>query len=285
MKKIYFLLLFLFLYSITQAQWYPFPLGQKSFYQYNNITNSPSDTTINMYYLDSLVDFGTHQIFHFDYSTPDYNGCYEAVNNNPNIYYTSYLDEIRPDSIIQNNDSLTLAFSYNSFSPLTDSILFLPRIQKDSSWISSFNNGNTNYNSLEFTCDSIYLDTIVGNIVDSIKIISIQAQLNSIPVSSNFDGLKLILSKNYGFKQFVSFYTIQKEIPLIGLDSGNAQSGFQLPQFLDYFHLNVGDVIIWKEYFDSYDIMTPGYINYFKDSDNPARCFRFFLGMCSLSYK
>ncbi|PCJ24311.1 MAG: hypothetical protein COA97_09925 [Flavobacteriales bacterium] len=267
MNRIILLLSLLFFTVSANAQnWFPFPLGQKSFYQYNNITTYPSDTTINIYYADSIVNFGTHQILHFDYTTLGYNGCYEAVNNSSSIYQTSYFDKIRPDSIIVLADSLIFAFNYDIWGIQTDSILFLPKTPKDSSWFSAFNNINLPYDSLKFTCDSIYLDTIVGNITDSIKLISIQAYNNSLPISSVFDTLKILLSKNYGLKQWVSFYTVLKEIPLIGLDSGITQEGFQLPQFLDYFHLSVGDIIIWKQYDYTDDIQQPNTTIYYKDS-------------------
>ena len=257
MNRFFILISFLFFGFSASAQWFPFPLGQKSFFQYLN-------STINIYYVDSVVDFGTHQIYHFDYSTPDYNGCYEAVNHDPNIYPGYNIDRVRPDSIIKKNDSLLLAFSDGYFYSFSDSILFLPTIKKDSSWFSPIK-GSTSYNSLKFTCDNIFLDTIIGNVVDSVKLISIQSYYNSSPVTSGFDTLQLILSKNYGFKQFVSFFHA-KEIPLIGLDSGFTKAGFELPQFSTYFHLSVGDIIIWKRYDDPFDIMIPNTTNYYKDS-------------------
>ena len=204
-----------------------------------------------------IVSLTTEHIkfFHFDYSTPGYNGCYQALNNDPDIINFN-IDFFRPDSIISKNDTLVLAYSYGNNYPFsTDSILFLPKTVKDSSWFSTINNGNSNFNKLKFTCDSIYLDTVVGNLTDSVKLFSIAAYNNSIPVNSAFDSLKIILSKHYGFKQFISFYNYQNiEIPLIGINSQTSQEGFQTPTFSDYFPLNAGDVIIWKLHTTYFDI-------------------------------
>ena len=266
MKKTYLLFSLVCLIINVNAQWEPFPLEQKSFFKYPKPFFT-QDTTINIYFHDSIVNHGTHQVLHFDYSTPDFDGCYETVNHTPNLY-TRYNDQIRPDSIIKTNDSLLFAFSYKHYQPFsTDSILFLPNIQKDSSWFSDINNGNTNYNSLKFTCDSIYLDAITGNLTDSVKLISIRTYNNLTPVNSSLDSLQVILSKNYGIKQWISFYShIKNEIPLIGLDSGTIKEGFQLPSFSDYFHLSVGDIIIWKEHTTDSDIMIPDETRYYKDS-------------------
>ena len=264
MNRFYIFILLLFCGFNIKAQWSPFPMGQKGFYQYEYISGL-NDTTINIYYVDSIVDFGNYQIYHFDYSTPGYNGCYEAVNNDPNIYSTQFYDRVRPDSIIQQNDSLWLVFSNGFPFSFTDSILFLPKTEKDSSWFSPAKFSPTVYDTLKFTCDSIYADTITGNIVDSVKLFSIRAFKNSVPVVSGFDTLKLILSKNYGFKQFVSFQYV-KNIPLIGIDSGITKAGFLLPQFSDYFHLSAGDIVVWKQYDYTDDIMIPNTTTYYKDS-------------------
>lgn len=265
MKNNYLLYLFFFFTITVNAQWDPFPLGQKSFYenQHTSITYQQlRDTTISIYYHDSIINYGSHQVLHFDYSTPGYNGCYQPINNDPDVIKFN-IEPFRPDSIISKNDTLLLAYTYENFPLSTDSILFLPNTAKDSSWYSAID--NVNYTQLKFTCDSIYLDTIFGNIIDSVKTFSIKAYNNSNFVSSDFDTLTIILSKNYGFKQLVSFHQ-NIETSILGINSLTAQQGFQNPSFSDYFHLNVGDVIIWKNDFHSFDVMNPGYISYFKDS-------------------
>jgi hypothetical protein len=159
-----------------------------------------------------------------------------------------------------------MSFKYSHFGIETDSILFLPKIEKDSSWLSPINEVFTNYNFLKFTCDSVYYDTIIGNITDSIKLISIQAYNGSSPINSGFDTVQLLLSKHYGFIQFISFYKGNYQIPIIGIDSNTTKAGFQLATFSDYFHLNVGDVIIWKEHYSSFNPMNQSYTSFIKDS-------------------
>lgn len=268
MKFLFTILLTLFTYSLSAQDWFPFPQGQKSYYQYPFFNNSLyTDSTISAFYCDSMVNYSSYQTYYFDYSTPDFNGCYESVENSEYIYYYTHMDEHRPDSLIIKNDSVLMAFSNQAAFGFTDSILFLPTIKKDSTWISSIDNGNSTYNELKFTCDSIYLDTLFNGLIDSVKLITIKTLLNSAPVSSNLNTLELILSKNFGFKKFVSFSSsINEEINLLGIDSGTTKIGFSLPQFADYFHLSIGDVLLWREYYDSYDIMFPSYTNHFWDS-------------------
>lgn len=249
--------------NVTAQNWFPFPLGQKSYFQYNGIYMNGNDTSINIYYCDSLKNSSNNKTFLFDYSTPDFLNCYEHIDSYPNIYQM-YYDYVRPDSLIQKNDSLYLMFSNHNPNTFKDSILFLPQAKKNSSWFSSID--GTGYNRIKFTCDSIYYDTLVNGIMDSLKLFSLQTYNNGNPIASGLDSLTLILSKNYGFKQFISFHNVHKETELIGLDSSTIHYGFTQPQFLDYFHLNIGDIIIWKEHYSSHNPMNQSYTLYIKDS-------------------
>lgn len=258
MKK--FLLSFLLcssFFSFAQ-DWNPFPLGQKSLYQYP-FSNGVAFPTLNQYYIDSVIDYGSYQVFHFDYTSPGFGNCYGVVSNNQpqSTGFKFYDDDVRPDSIIQRGDTLLFKYSSWNISTYNDSITFLPNIELGNSWFSSISGAS--YNKLRFTCTSITTAT-VGSFVDSVKVILIQAYNNATPVSSDFDTKQLILSKNYGFKKFVSFYTTNKfSIPLFSINQN-------LPSFTDYFNLNSGDVIIWKEFFDDPDIFVPSSTYYHKDS-------------------
>ena len=251
--------------NVTAQDWFPFPVEQKSYFQYNGIYIHGQDSTISIHFCDSVKDYGTHKSYLFDYTTDGYGNCYEPVLYSPHIYYAKYIDDVRPDSVINKNDSLYFYYSDDYTYAFYDSILFFPQTKKDSSWFSSID--GTGYNRIKFTCDSIYYDTLVNGVMDSLKLFSLQTYNNGNPIVSGLDSLTLILSKNYGFKQLVSFYNTNKETPLIGIDSFATSHGFTQPQLLDYFHLAIGDVIVWKEDFHDYDIMNnQSYIRYHKDS-------------------
>lgn len=222
-----------------------------------------NDTSIQVFNCDTLVNNTGSQSYFFSTKEENYNGCF--LYSNYSSYFDNYHDYIRPNLINSIND--TLYFSFGTMNSLnTDSFVFYPKVQLGSSWFSPINNNLNNYNLLKFTCDNIYLDTIVGNIIDSVKLISIQAFNNSNPVTSIFDNQKIILSKNYGYKQLVSFSgQNQHPIQIIGIDFNTTQQGFYYPDFNDYFHLNLGDIIIWKEHFNG-DIGNPSYTYYYKDS-------------------
>ena len=258
MKKLLLsLLLCSSLLSFAQ-DWNPFPLGQKSYYS----NASSNNATINIIQFDSLANINGQQTIYFNYTDTNYHGCYENVFRafNSMNQYNNYVYYFRPDSIIKSNDSLTLKYS-------DDSLLFIPNISLNQFWYSEIHN-SSNYNILKFTCDSMFLDTIVGSIIDSVKLFKIKAYDNTTPINSKFDTLPIILSKNYGFKQIPSFDSYNNvNNTIIGLSNSTFQDGFIEPSFEDYFHLNIGDVIIWKENFDTYDfINNPSYTKYYKDS-------------------
>ena len=244
--------------------WNPFPLGQKSFYNiYKN------DTTIHVLHVDTIFNRGSFQTMFFNYNDENYAGCYENVYFNPSFGLFSTTNQqfyrVKPDSITLKNDSMLIYFA--SANPqYHDSILFLAKSNIGTSWFSTINLAGTNFNKLQFTCDSIYFDTIVGNTIDSLKVISVQAYDNTNPVSSIFDNQKIILSKNYGFKTMIVFSgELNTPARLIGFSTTINQEGFNYPDFTEYFHLNAGDVVIWREDFQG-DILNPSYTKYYKDS-------------------
>ena len=258
MKKL--LLSFLICSSLLNfaQDWNPFPLGQKSYFMHDNIQGFYStDTLMNEFCVDSLRDYGSSQTMYFNFTTPNIGNCYSTIiSSNFNFLYYFH-DNERPDSITVSNSEYTFYF-YDYYLTFQNTFVFKPLIQKDSSWIFTYN-GN-GFNQLKITCDSIFYDTFFGTISDSIKIFSVQALNSGTPVSDVINQDKYILSKNYGFKSFKNF-------PLLGIKTNTQQEGFSPPVFEDYYHLNIGDVLIWKEQFDTQDFINyPSYTKYFKDS-------------------
>lgn len=265
MMKRTILLFTIILYSLAGfSQWQPFYTDQKPYYQIKENSSFPADTTIHQFHFDTIIDYGSFKVMHSNYTNPDFNGCYDVVNQSQNLGNTIYSKHyIRPDSILLKNDTTYFIFETQG---QADSILFLPQSQPNDVWTSSINN-SSNYNTLQFTCDSVGVGTVLLNLNDSLKYFSVKAFQNTTSVASVYDNLKIILSKNYGFKQLIAFRDYnQQEFSLVGLDSANVKTGFNYPDFSAYFHLAVGDVIIWKEHSPPAGPFHMGYTKYHKDS-------------------
>ena len=250
----------LFCSELAYSQWSSFYTSQKAYYQIKESYSYPADTTSHQFHYDTIIDYGSFKVMHSNYTNSDFNGCYPVVNQNYGSYNFIYSKQyIRPDSVLLVNDS-TYFFYENT------SVLFLPQSELSQTWTSSINN-SSNYNTLQFTCDSVGFGNVLLNINDSLKYFSVKAYQNTTPVASVYDNLIIILSKNYGFKQLIAFRDYnQQAFNLVGLDSANIKTGFSYPDFSAYFHLSVGDVIIWEEYSPHAGPLHMGYTKYHKDS-------------------
>lgn len=264
MKRTIFLFTII-LYSLAGfSQWQPFYTDQKPYYQIKENSSYPADTTIHQFHFDTIIDYGSFKVMHSNYTNPDFNGCYDVVNQSQNLGNTIYSKHyIRPDSILLKNDTTYFIFETQG---QADSILFLSQSQPNNVWTSSINN-SSNYNTLQFTCDSVGVGTVLLNLNDSLKYFSVKAYQNSTPIASNYDSVTIVLSKHYGFKQLIVFAdNNQQNFCTIGIDSAGTKTGFYYPDFSDYFHLSVGDVIIWKEHQPFAGPNSLSYTIYHKDS-------------------
>lgn len=250
--------IFLLISSLVLCQdWFPFPLGQRSYFEQNgfNFNSSPlPNNVIQSYETDSVRIEINKSTYYFNYKNPNIYPCYneliEFINTTSSYY--NYFNPYSPDSIVYESDSLRMYFP-NFTSP----IVIIPSVLPGESWFSDFE--GSNYNKLKFTCDLNYFGNIL-NTLDSIKIISIQTYQDSLAVSSSFNSKKLILSKNYGLKEFFPFNGT-----LLGFKSNSISEGFIEPKLQDYFNLTSGDVIIWKHFMDP-GFTEPDSIHYYKDS-------------------
>ncbi|MCB9335998.1 MAG: T9SS type A sorting domain-containing protein [Flavobacteriales bacterium] len=251
--------IFLLISNLVFCQdWFPFPVGQRSYFekyeQYNNPPIIPTDTTIQSYEIDSVLISGSKSTYYFNYKNPNLINCYKDIldfHSSANLT-PQFNDHHLPDSLITNLDSLWMYFPLDSL-PL----LIIPSANPGDSWFSDYN--GSNYNKLKFTCDNKFFGNIL-NVLDSIKIISVQTYLDSFPVVSPFNSKKLILSKNYGLKDFFPY-----DSKLIGFKNSIISEGFNEPDLQEYFNLIASDVLIWKHVSDA-GFFDPEVITYYKDS-------------------
>lgn len=267
MMKRTILLFTIILYSLAGfSQWQPFYTDVKNYYKIKDFNPTPTDTSIHQFHFDTIIDYGNFKVMHTNYTDPDFNGCYPVINQDEVLQSPLYSKlYIRPDSVVLINDSVYFFFYDYSYNTNT-SVLFLPQSQPNDVWESPINN-SSNYNKLVFTCDSVSYGNVINNINDSLKYFSVKAYQNSTPIASNYDSVTIVLSKHYGFKQLIVFAdNNQQNFSTIGIDSAGTKTGFSYPEFSDYFHLSVGDVIIWKEHHPFAGPNDLGYTIYHKDS-------------------
>ncbi len=115
-------------------------------------------------------------------------------------------------------------------------------------------------NGLEFICESESVDLLFGEL-DSIKTFRC--------LTASFNTIEFILSKSHGFLQYAplrNFHETSLTDPrpyfvLWGTRDTQGVLGYQQPQFEDYFHLNVDDVLVWRDKGDSYISYTKYYVD------------------------
>jgi Secretion system C-terminal sorting domain len=124
-------------------------------------------------------------------------------------------------------------------------------------------------NGLEFKCTSESTG-LVFNLLDSIKIIRC--------LTAPFDTVEFVLTKSHGFLQYFplrNFHEsgLERQRPyfeLWGTRDLQGKLGYQQPQFDDYFHLNVNDVLIWRNKVVSYLSYTEYYVDTILEVINTA---------------
>ena len=262
MKKLLLLLTVLISRTASAQNWNLFPLNQKSYYY----EHTPWDDYVDLYLMDSVKVSGQDTIL---YSRRNLNlqgagTCYidtlQSMNwSQNNLYYM--------DSLVQRNDTI---FYLSNLS--TTPFYFLPHATVGQSWTVSSTYVNNDYNQITITCSSIQVQTFFG-ITDSVKIFTMTpngTSTNQTPVS-NF---VMRLSKSHGLIEYVPFilflyhpfYVNFTSFQLIGIDSAGNVSGYRQPKLHDYFHLSVGDILLWQRIFDPDNWMQASWMEYYQDS-------------------
>jgi hypothetical protein len=239
MKKLSVLVLVLILCNHVLSQnWDLFPKDQKAFY------NTPAGIEI---ILNDSAKTANDTTFNFFNSKQPINRCLSKKEVNAFIdYQTSSV--IRLDSLYKFHDTTYIYFG-------ADKYKFFNHAYVGNSW--KIDNSN-----VTITCDSASIIDIFG-ISDSVKYFSSTIDLPN---------PQFILSKNYGFIQFIPLYQLLfanindiVTAKFIGFESNNQKQGITTPTFSQLFHLSAGDVLYWHYSDESWDIQTPGRSYYYED--------------------
>jgi hypothetical protein len=264
MKINLLLFLMLLISRETFAQnWSLFPINQNSFYLDNPYSNYKS---VDSYVMDSIKVNGQDSILYFrrNLNLQGAGTCYiDTLQNYPwaqnNMYFI--------DSLVQRNDSLFF------FSPYSQTpFYFLPNAIAGQSWTVTSTYGENDYNQITITCQSIQPQTFFG-ITDSVKTFTMTA-IGKSENQDPLDSLVMRLSKSHGLIEFVPFilflyhpgYIEFTTLEMIGCDSAGTLYGYQQPKFSGYFHLSVGDILLWEHHYDPDNITELEWTEYFRDS-------------------
>jgi hypothetical protein len=143
---------------------------------------------------------------------------------------------------------------------------FYPNAKQNDQW-------NIDLTDFVIKCDSTGILSIFGE-PDSVKFFSVYTNGTQTQQYS----FSLILSKNLGLIEFVPFNQIFFDKPenfssfkLIGFEKDTISIGALTPDFDDIFHLSLGDVFIWEQYFHRCaichpDVYEPAKTYFLKDS-------------------
>lgn len=267
MKGISFGLMMLISLAVLSSDWDLFPFRQKTFYN-NNVTGNYKYA--DLFVMDSIRVSGQDTVLFFrrNLNLQGAGNCYTSTLQA--MPYT--IDDFyNIDSLVQRRD--TVFYHWNLS---TKPFYFLPKASPGQSWTVISDYGLNDYNQITVTCSGVQLETFLG-ITDSVKTFTMTpngSSSNQIPIT-NF---VMKLSKNHGLIAFVPFVlflyhpnTVDfTSLELIGLDSLGTEHGYKQPKFSDYFHLAVGDILLWKREVIPDWIISPAWSEYYRDSITQA---------------
>lgn len=248
-RKLLFFIWILIVNIGFSQDWNPFVLNQNSYYkqQYDN------SAKVENFLLDSTLTIDNTEILYFNAKSDFKSECYNNIKNE-----SEYLDWLKNpnkiDSLVKTNDSVLYIANYNNG---IDTVIFKPYTKLNDSWIT---------NGITIKCTEIGVSDILGN-QDSTKTYSC--------TGNGFDGIDFILSKNNGLIKFLPlniflYHSSSSNFPpyfeLIGYSNKTSTSGYNQPDFSDYFNLSAGDMLFWEDVSDPDDPSEPNSTTYHVDS-------------------
>ena len=118
-------------------------------------------------------------------------------------------------------------------------------------WNVKFKYGSK-YDSIVIQGQGKYLGQVLGNVLDTLVNYYTKFYLKGIRIYPIKDSVCFILSKNYGFKKFLSITDLFNQslvsYEMFGFKNSEKIMGFQPPKFEDYFKYVAGDVTLRKDY-------------------------------------
>lgn len=234
--------------AVLSAQdWALFPLGQRSYFQRTGSGNERVD----MFLMDSIRTSGNAQVLLFD--AKQIIGGASQCNaqqtlQNVSTWIQGNCSPSHIDSLVFHNDTVF----YRIFGSTTP-FYFLPLAEPGQSWTVTSTYSLNTWQQITITCTGVAEEVLWG-VPDSVKTFSMMSNgLNpgQVPVSA----FTMRLSKTFGLIEFVPFrlflihpsYVSFTSTRCIGLERPDVALGFRPPHFSDFFHLQAGDIRLWRD--------------------------------------
>jgi hypothetical protein len=250
---------------VSHAQeWDLFPLGQRSYYHHTAGWYGPA---VSLHLMDSVKQTPDGDVLYFRRAMgiPGAGGCMDEILAAE--IFTEVPDPNPIDSLVSRND--TIFYHHHE---VNEPFYFLPKAVVGQSWIITSSYPGNGYDQITITCTAIAEETFLG-ITDSVKTFTMEANgtlAGQTPVSD----FQFRLSKHHGLLELVPFRSFLIHpasldfvaMPLVGLERDGEAHGFRQPRFHDYFHLSVGDILVWRRDFNPGSWQDPGWTRYYRDS-------------------
>lgn len=249
MKKIYsFFLINLFIQSLFAQTdfitWQLFKYKQSTYYLYGT-----SKKYIELIHND-FIKFEPNMNFYFNVKfRNDDVKCYDQIISGAadtkdwGILTNTYFGNYRSPSLFSIIPGYTVELGESRFDFLIPSSGF-------EKWNMRFKNGAV-YDSVVIQGQGKYVGQVLEEVTDTLVNYHTKFYLKGTRIYPIKDSTCFILSKNYGFKKFLSITNLLKQsivsYNIFGLKSSSKTVGFQPPKFEDYFNYKSGDVILRKE--------------------------------------
>ena len=238
-----------------------FPLGQRSYFQDMSLPG----IQVGMVLMDTTItDLSGGTVLH------NKGQFRRAVLGDCSMEGTQQLDPLADhgwvmDSLLVRNDTV---FFFSAYS--TTPFYFLPKAAVGQSWTVTSSYTGNDFSDILITCASAS-EVGSGGFTDSVKVFSMDA----VGAVSPLDDLQFRLSKAHGLMEYVPFaqllyhpaYASFSSRALVGWKTATTSFGYQQPDFMDYFLLAPGDVLLWEHYHDpGWITQGPPYWEYMRDS-------------------
>lgn len=248
---------------IMAQEWDLFPLDQRSHYLHDTF-DGPA---VSVHVMDSVRPTPQGDVLYFRWKLgiPGSGDCMEEILASEITYWN--MDPNPVDSLVARNDTV-----FYHHPEVNTPFYFLPQAAVGQSWtITSAHPGN-GYDQITITCAGIGEEAFWG-VTDSVKTFTMEAN-GTLPGQTPVSDFQFRLSKYHGLLELVPFKSFLIHpassdffaMPLIGMERDGESHGFRQPKFHDYFHLGVGDILVWRHDFDPGTFVDPGWTRYYRDS-------------------
>lgn len=188
-----------------------------------NYTNNEAGYISHQLWVDSTVTVTNGEMLYLNRIAGICDTCDGLVENYFGIYYTNNHPQFLMKKALQNENYFWMQDSA--------SMVIYPHAELNDTWLFD----STHNLTAEVTALS---EANIFGQTDSVKTISV-------------NGREIQISKNFGILQFPDYATEAMNYQLIGIESESESFGYQRPELLDFFDMEIGNGKKYKTYYGS----------------------------------